>query len=313
LKRKRWMIPLAALTAWTVGGALGTTPPRPQPARADTPVTIGAASDRTEYFPAMTGSRPIFVLALGSDSRSNEPDKVAHGHSDVMQLIGINPAQHKATILGFHRDTWVQIPGHDKTRLNTAMVEGGPQLTVKTFESVTHIPIDYYIMTSFKGWTDMVNQIGGLFVNIPYPEHDPYSKAFFKPGYQRLNGHNALAFARDRHDTPDGVYSRTLNQSRELQAAQVGFQQQFEKDPVALFKWVAAGLPDVQTDLPFSTLMSLALTALSIPPKNVNRVLVPAHSGMEGTASVAFLTQPKADQTFADFRKDGLLNYSTPD
>ena len=308
--KKRWMIVLAALTAWTVGGALGTSPS--QPARADTPVTIGSASDRTQFIPALTGSKPFFVLVLGSDARSTDPKKIARGHSDVMQLIGINPAQHRATILGFHRDTWVDIPGHDTTRLNTAMIEGGPKLTVKTFESITHIPIDYYILTSFKGWTDIVNQIGGLFVDVPYPMNDSYSKAHFEPGLQRLNGHNALAFARNRHDTPNGVYSRTLNQSRELQAAQVGFQHQFERDPVALFKWIAAGLPDVETDLPFSTLMSLALTALSIPAKNVNRVLVPVHSGTVGTASVAFLTQPKANQVFEDFRTDGLLNYSTP-
>ena len=120
MTRRRWWIALAALTAWSVGGALGTTPPSPQPARADTPVTIGAAADRTNFIPSLTGTKPIFVLALGSDSRSNDPVKVAHGHSDVMQLIGINPAQHRATILGFHRDTWVHIPGHDTTRLNTA-------------------------------------------------------------------------------------------------------------------------------------------------------------------------------------------------
>jgi LCP family protein required for cell wall assembly len=311
VKRRHLVVAFAALTAWTVGAALGATPPGPE-ARADTPVTIGPAADRTQFLPAMTGTKPFFLLVLGSDSRSNDPVKVAHGHSDVMQLIGINPAQHKATILGFHRDTWVHIPGHDTTRLNTAMLEGGPELTVKTFESITHIPINYYILTSFKGWTDMVNRIGGIFVNIPYPEHDPYSKAFFKPGYQRLNGHNALAFARDRHDTPNGVFSRTLNQARELQATQVGFQQQFAKDPAALFKWLAAGMPDVQTNMPFSVFMSLAMTALSIPPKNVNRVLVPVKPGMEGTASVAFLIQPKANQVFADFRQDGLLNYSTP-
>jgi LCP family protein required for cell wall assembly len=309
--RKRWWVALAALTAWTVGGALGTTPPVPQPARADTPVEIGAATDRANFLPSLTGTNPIFILALGSDSRSKQLSHIEHGHSDVMQLIGINPQQHKATILGFHRDTWVQIPGHDKTRLNTAMVEGGPKLTVKTFEAVTHIPIDYYLLTSFHGWVDAVNGIGGIFLDVPYAMNDDYSKAHFKPGYQRLNGHNALAFARDRHDTPDGVYSRTLNQSRLLQALQVGFQTQFKNDPEALFRWMAAGVPDIHTDLPFSELMNLALTALSIPPSNVNRVLAPVHSGMVGTASVAFLTQPKADQVFADFRQDGLLDYET--
>ena len=311
MRRRRLVVAFAALTAWTVGAALGAMPPGWE-AHASTPVTIGPAADRTQFFPAMTGTKPFFLLVLGSDSRSNDPEKVAHGHSDVMQLIGINPAEHKATILGFHRDTWIHIPGHDTTRLNTAMLEGGPALTIKTFQAITHIPVSYYILTSFKGWTDMINRIGGIFVNIPYPEHDPYSKAFFKPGYQRLNGHNALAFARDRHDTPNGVFSRTLNQARELQATQVGFQQQFAKDPAALFKWIAAGMPDVQTNMPFSVFMSLAMTALSIPPKNVNRVLVPVKPAMVGTASVAFLIQPKADQVFADFRQDGLLSYSTP-
>src|SRR5204862_3846453 len=92
-------------------------------------------------------STPFFVLVLGSDSRTGKTP-VERGHSDVMQLFGINPTKHRVSILGFHRDTWVHVPGHDATRLNTAMTYGGPQLTVKTIERITGIPIGYYVLTS---------------------------------------------------------------------------------------------------------------------------------------------------------------------
>src|SRR5204863_4295141 len=93
--------------------------------------------------PPLDGSTPFFVLVLGSDSRTGKTP-VERGHSDVMQLFGINPAKHKVSILGFHRDTWVHIPGFDTTRLNTAMKYGGPQLTVETIERISGIPIDYF-------------------------------------------------------------------------------------------------------------------------------------------------------------------------
>jgi LCP family protein required for cell wall assembly len=258
--------------------------------------------------PSLDGSTPLFVLVLGSDSRTGQTP-VERGHSDVMQLFGINPAKHKVSILGFHRDTWVHIPGFDTTRLNTAMTYGGPQLTVKTIERITGIPIDYYVLTSFQGFRNIVDDIGGVHVKVPYAIHAS-GKHSFKKGRQKMNGGEALAFARNRHDTPNGVFSRTVNQERLLQALQVEFRRDYAKHTGTLLRWLATGVPNVRTDVPVADLMGLALTAGQIPPDNVNRKLVPVRTGRVRHAHVVFLRKRKDRAVFRDMKDDGLLNHS---
>jgi anionic cell wall polymer biosynthesis LytR-Cps2A-Psr (LCP) family protein len=159
----RAVIAAAAFVASIAGLVLGTKPPVSSGSMAPE-VFIG--STHHPGGPSLDGSTPLFVLVLGSDSRTGQTP-VERGHSDVMQLFGINPAKHKVSILGFHRDTWVHIPGFDTTRLNTAMTYGGPQLTVKTIERITGIRIDYYVLTSFKGFRNIIDDIGGVHVKVP--------------------------------------------------------------------------------------------------------------------------------------------------
>ncbi len=301
----RAVIAAAAFVASIAGLVLGTRLP------------VSSGSMAPEVFigtthhpggPSLDGSTPLFVLVLGSDSRTGQTP-VERGHSDVMQLFGINPAKHKVSILGFHRDTWVHIPGFDTTRLNTAMTYGGPQLTVKTIERITGIPIDYYVLTSFQGFRNIVDDIGGVHVKVPYAIHAS-GKHSFKKGRQKMNGEEALAFARNRHDTPNGVFSRTVNQERLLQALQVEFRRDFSKHTGTLMRWLATGVPNVRTDVPVADLMGLALTAGQIPPDNVNRKLVPVRTGRVRHAHVVFLRKAKDRSIFRDMKDDGLVNHS---
>jgi len=115
------------------------------------------------------------------------------------------------------------------------------------------------------GLAHLVNSVGGIVVDVPYPMHDSYSGANFNAGVQRLNGKQALAFSRNRHDTPAGDFSRSQNQGRLLIAALTQFRKEFEKDPSVLLTWIAAGLRNVDTNLSIQQLVSLAFTALTIP------------------------------------------------
>jgi polyisoprenyl-teichoic acid--peptidoglycan teichoic acid transferase len=289
------------VAAVTVEG-LGTTG-RSGRARAVDVVEIHSAHGAS-YVPALQGKRPLFILALGSDARPGQ--SITGERSDSIHIIGVDLKRQRATVLGFPRDSWVHIPGHGTTKINTAMVLGGPVLTVKTIESITGIRIDFWMLTSFNGLIRMVNGVGGLKVYVPRRMHDSFSGANFRKGTHRFRGKQALAFARDRHDVPGGDFGRSANQGRLMLAALAKLHTVFEDDPGKVFTWLAVGWRNIHTDLSLSTLLDLALTATSIPPKNVKNLVVPATTGMVGSASVVFISG-SASRIYADMRADGVV------
>ena len=123
---------------------------------------------------------------------------------------------------------------------------------------------------------------------------------------QTLNGKQALASSRTRHDTPNGDLSRSLNQGTLLTAALGELHTQFEKDPGIVLTWMATGLKNVHTDLSIKELLTLAFSALSIPANHVNNQIVPASTGTVGSASVVFIS-PSARSVYADMRNNGLI------
>jgi polyisoprenyl-teichoic acid--peptidoglycan teichoic acid transferase len=295
------MIGVAVVVALSVQ-ALGATG-RSGPARAADLVEIHSAHGAS-YVPALQGKRPLFILALGSDARPGQ--SITHQRADSIHIIGVDVQRRRGTILGFPRDSWVHIPGHGTTKINTAMTLGGPQLMVRTVESITGIRIDFWMLTSFGGLMKMVDGVGGFKVYVPRPMNDRFSGANFRKGLQHFTGREALAFSRDRHDVPGGDFGRSKNQGRLMLAALSRFHKVFKDDPGKIFGWIAVGWRNLRTDLGVDTLLDLALTATSIPPKRVKNLLVPASVGSVGAASVVFISS-SADRIYADMRQDGVV------
>jgi LCP family protein required for cell wall assembly len=266
-------------------------------------VRLYAAHGEASLIPALEGKRPLFILSLGSDAR---PGQTIQGQrSDSIHVIGVNLQTNRATILGFPRDSYVPIPGHGTSKINSAMVYGGPDLTVRTIEQLTGMRIDFWMLTSFPGLVNMVNGIGGLTVDVPQPMHDSYSHANFEPGPRRMNGKQALAFARDRHDVPGGDLGRSKDQGILLISALAKLRDAFQDDPANAFTWLRAGWNEMRTDLSVSTMLQLALTATRIPTSGVNNLVVPAVGGSVGGKSVVFLL-PSSHSIYADMRTDGI-------
>jgi LCP family protein required for cell wall assembly len=257
----------------------------------------------TSFVPALQGKRPLFILTLGSDARPGQ--QALRERSDSIHIIGVNLATHRATILGFPRDSWVQIPGCGTAKITTAMSCGGPARTVATLERMTGIRIDFWALTTFGGLIRMVNRIGPLQVRVVQAMHDRYSGANFSKGVHRFHGGQALAFARDRHDVPNGDLTRSLNQGKLMQAALVKLHKDFARNPVAVLTWLAVGWHNIHTDLRATTLLDLILTATQIPSKQVNNLVVPATTGSVGAQSVVFIS-PRASAIYADMRQDGI-------
>jgi LCP family protein required for cell wall assembly len=300
---RRLAVPIALLAAWIAGSTLGAAPAARQ-ARAMPFLQIEAA--HASHVPALDGSEPIFLLVIGSDARPGED--VARTRADSIHLVGVNPAKGKATIVGFPRDSYVPIPGFGTNKINAAMVNGGPPLVVQTVEELTGVTIDYWALTWFEGFEAMVNDVGGLNVDVPFDVYDSYAHAQLEAGQQVLNGRNALAFARARHALPMGDFGRSENQGRLMVAALAQFRREFSKDPGRLLVWIAALLKNAQTEVPLDELVTLAFTGTTLNPKRVVNIVIPGSVGTAGTTSIVNLDQAALETISRDLANDGLVS-----
>lgn len=297
----------AAIVVWIAGGALLADPPEAG-AQTGTPAQIGHAGDASFLpgFAEVARRRTLFVLAIGSDARPGVCEPVERCLADSIHLIGINPRRGGASILGFPRDSYVPIPGVGTQKINNALFAGGPELVVQTVEELVGIDIDSYFLTSFAGLKKMVNTIGGIEVEIPYPMNDSASGAVFEAGPQELDGSQALAFARNRKSTPNGDFSRSENHGLLLLGALEEFRRDVRRDPFSLFTWVVSGMEHIQTDLSAMELFQLSMAALTVNPNKVVNRVTPGGIGTAGEASIVTLGG-EADAVFADIADDGLL------
>lgn len=301
---RRAVLGISLLAAWIAGTTLGVaTPAAVRQARATPLFQIEPA--HAGYTPALGGSEPVFILVLGSDARPGET--ITGQRADSIHIVGLSPAKGKATIVGFPRDAWVPIPGFGTNKINATMVDGGPELVVETVEGLTGLTMDYWALTWFDGFEAMINDVGGLEVEIPFPVVDRFAHANIEAGRQTLNGRDALAFARTRHALPSGDFGRSENQGLLMIAALAQFQREFQQDPASLFTWIGAGMRNARTNIALDQLMTLAFTGANLNARRVVNVVVPGSVGMAGNISVVNLDRTALDAMSKDLAKDGLL------
>jgi LCP family protein required for cell wall assembly len=239
-----------------------------------------------------TLKRRVVLLTIGSDAgapKFGRGGSMEQGRADALQLVVLDTVKRRGVVLSFPRDSYVPIPGHGTNKINAAMAFGGPQLLVSTFEQLTGLPIDYYALTSFDGLTDIVNKVSGVQVNVDMNLRDAFAGAFLNKGRRKLNGGQALAYARARKTLPGGDFDRSRHQGQILLGGLGTFQRQVAKDPARLMTWLAVMRDEVKTDLPFPELLRLSLLATKVPVSGIKNVPVPSVSGSAGGASVVRL------------------------
>jgi LCP family protein required for cell wall assembly len=239
-----------------------------------------------------TLKRRVVLLTIGSDAgapKFGRGGSMEQGRADALQLVVLDTVKRRGVVLSFPRDSYVPIPGHGTNKINAAMAFGGPQLLVSTFEQLTGLPIDYYALTSFDGLTDIVNKVGGVQVNVDMNLRDAFAGAFLNKGRRKLNGGQALAYARARKTLPGGDFDRSRHQGQILLGGLGTFQRQVAKDPARVMTWLAVMRDEVKTDLPFPELLRMSLLATKVPVSGIKNVPVPSVSGSAGGASVVRL------------------------
>jgi len=236
-----------------------------------------------------------FFLVVGNDSR--DPNGVGLG--DAIHVIGVNPGAKAATIIDIPRDTSVGGAG----KINSILANGGLSQFTQAISRFVGVPIKFSMTTNFAGFTDMVDELGGIDINVQEPMHDVDSGADFDPGPQKLNGPGALAFSRDRHSFAAGDISRTANQGYLIITALQNFQQRATGPAGVLTALGNLGRHVQMENVSFQEMYRLGRLVLTIDPANIKSVVIPTGGG----SGTNLTPGAGIDSLFADFRDDGVL------
>lgn len=234
------------------------------------------------------GASRVTILIMGLDFRDWEAGDIPR--TDSMMLLTMDPVTKTAGILSIPRDMWVTIPGFDHGKINTAyflgeaynLPGGGPALAVATVEDFLGVPIDYYAQVDFVAFVQLIDELGGLTINIPEEEIKvnpigPGNTVILTQGVQVLDGATTLAYARARY-TEGGDFDRAQRQQRVIMAVKEQITSLnmlptlITKAP-ALYSELSSG---IRTNLSLSQALQLGQLGLNIDPQKIKqRVITP--------------------------------------
>lgn len=229
-------------------------------------ILIYSNVSRTNYEPIAQSERSADVLAeqkavknillLGTDERvSGETSR-----SDAIIVLSINENRKKIVMTSILRDSYVEIPGYGKNRINHAYQMGGAALMIQTIENNFKIPIDSYAKVDFFSFMGIIDKLGGVPITVTQEELG-YLNGYIaeintlqglpvndgqlaQAGSYQLNGKQALAYSRIRYIGTD--FARTERQRTVLDGL---FQQLKTASPKELYEVVATILPDITTNI----------------------------------------------------------------
>ncbi len=199
----------------------------------------------------------LTILLAGVDHRPGE-DSISN--TDTMLIAQVDPQVAQIRLLSIPRDTQVEIPGYGKGKINAvARLGKGLKTTETVLEEVCGQKIDGYILTNFAGFKDIIDTLGGINLTVEkdmyYVTGDSQDGVInLKKGTQRLNGTQALQYARFRQDALADI-SRTIRQQAILKAMAKEFGQ---VKTLSKLPWLIPQVyRNVQTDLSIGQIWSL--------------------------------------------------------
>ena len=279
----------------------------------------------------------INILVLGLDRQVGEPEDMA-ARTDTVFVLTVDPFSKTAGVFNIPRDLLVDIPdgngGYITDRINVVweMGEytyqgypgGGPGLIKDTIKHNFDIPIDNYVILDFADFIKLVDEVGGIEIDVPeYVADYAYSEAIGGPFYaveffegpEHMDGTRALAYARIRKGSND--FKRIERQQAVIQAtAKKALSLDILIPPTNAVSLYNAYKNAVQTDIPNSKVPGLALLAKDVDLDNIRMVSIaeatyPCGSGCTGAVLLADwdLVEELKAQVFADgkIQQEGAL------
>jgi LCP family protein required for cell wall assembly len=219
----------------------------------------------------------MHVLLIGLDSTQN----LRGQNSDVIIVGVLNKDTRQVSLLSFPRDLWVYIPTYGWSRINMAHKIGyrtnypgsGPGLLAETLRVNFGIPIDNWARIDFRGFSRVVDELGGVDMVVACPVNLTYRAGeggeagdqLLQPGVYHMDGATALRYVRTRRGGSD--FDRARRQHQFLKAV---WRQTKSADLVLKIPGLWSALKDsYQTDLTLGDVLSLVPIALELQSQRI--------------------------------------------
>ncbi|MGD0984419.1 MAG: LCP family protein [Acidimicrobiales bacterium] len=271
-----------------------------------------------------TSGAPIDILLVGSDSRAfvDTPGEASSfgsaasqsgQRSDVIIVLRLVPKTRQIEMLSIPRDTYVPIPGTGGSNRVNAAFNTGPGLLVETIQKDFGIPINHVVVANFPGFEGMVNALGGISLDFPYPVRDPESGLNVTTvGCQTVNGTTALALVRSRHlyYFKDGSWNYDgMSDWSRIQRQQAFFHAVINKangefpNLLAINDFLQATADDLQVDSGFSSreMISLGLHFRGVASAGLFTEVLPTYGATVDGNDVLMTAQPYTQQMISSF------------
>lgn len=212
----------------------------------------------------------INVLLLGSDSRGEE-----HARTDSIMIAHYDQNTHQAKLISIMRDSFVDIPGHGRQKINSAYAIGGTELLRQTIQENFGIDINYYAVVDFKGFEKVVDVIAPKGIEVDVPNTMSYGIGMtLQPGKQVMHGNKLLGYVRFRHDelSDFGRVQRQQEVIGKLKAEATSM-----TSILKLPKILGVIDPYVDTNLDTPTLLSLGKDLLTNNSSKIQTLRIPVN------------------------------------
>ncbi|MCW2739616.1 MAG: Cell envelope-related transcriptional attenuator [Blastococcus sp.] len=254
---------------------------------------------------------PVTFLLVGSDTRLETPDGEDPGaRSDAIMIARFSADRKHAQLISIPRDSWVDIPGRGKNKINASYAFGGPSLLIQTVEQLTQVRIDHYVAIDFDGLIQVTDDLGGVDVVVAETTTTTDGNYTFTAGTNHLTGEQVRWYLAQRKNLPGGDFDRVKRQQQYLKSM---FTKLFSSDtftsPSRLDAAMLAvtGAVSIDDTLGNQDLLALAYSLRNVTPDNIDFFTAPIlGTGREGPASVVYLDQVTGERMWAYLRSDSL-------
>ncbi|MCR4622800.1 MAG: LCP family protein [Clostridiales bacterium] len=245
----------------------------------------------TNALDTLDGVRNILLLGLDSRTSAASVNQGRTGYlprSDTMMLLSVDIEKKTIKLVSFLRDLYVEIPGKKNNRLNAAYVFGGFDLLAKTLEKNFGVKPDAYVAVNLAGLVDVIDQLGGLYIDVPAKKVDRVNAVIYwyndqvlgkkdnrsdfltHGGYQLLNGKQAEAWARYRYSESD--FQRTERQRKLIELI---FEKITQMSVSDLASFAINNIKLVRTSLTLSEITKLAPAVLAMKDAEIQQLTIP--------------------------------------
>lgn len=192
--------------------------------------------------------------------------------TDTLMIVKMDIDTGEVDLISIPRDTRVLV-GNSMDKINHAHAYGGMALTLRTIRDWLNIDLDYFVKLDFRAVEEIVDAMGGVEVDVPVQIYEYDTEIFLEPGYQRLNGKEALYFARFREGYEDGDLGRVRAQQQLMQ--QIIKQMISVENLPKIGDFFATYAKRVDTNIPNSLMLSMLPTASKIDTENIQKFVIP--------------------------------------